>query len=93
VLQVAPEPVQLPEHERVAGLQRLEAGEEAGPGVIAAGGKVLVNALGPDAGGEQGVALRRERLAAVALRDSGVADENGRGITRKERAQGATWRS
>ena len=55
--------------------------------------QVLVDAFGPDTGGKQEVALRCEHLAAVALGKPHVADEHGRRIIRKERAQSATWRS
>ena len=91
--QVASEPIEFPQHERVAGLQRLEAGEEARAGVVPAGGEILVDALGVNAGGEQRVALGSQRLGAVALRDPDIADEHGRRTTRKEPGKGASWRS
>jgi len=71
------------QYERVAGLQRLEAGLQAGPGIVAAGGDVVVDALGFDAGLEHHIALRGERLAAIALGHPDVADEHGRGATRE----------
>jgi hypothetical protein len=52
MLQVSPEPVQFPEHERVAGLQRLEAGGETRTGVMAPGGEILVDPTGFHAGAE-----------------------------------------
>ncbi len=88
--QVAPQPIQLPQHERVAGLQSFEAGLQAGPGVVPAGGEVLVDAPRFDAGLNHRVALRGERLATVALGDADVADEHGRGTTKKDGCQGAT---
>jgi hypothetical protein len=63
------------------------------PRIVPARGKVLVDALWRDAGLEHRIALRGERLAAIALRDPDVADEHGRKITRKEPSQGGTWRS
>src|SRR5208337_85596 len=36
VTQVAPEPVELPEHQRVAGLDRLQAGCQSRAGIVAA---------------------------------------------------------
>src|SRR5271165_1551909 len=46
--------------------------------------------VGLNADGEQRVALGRERLAAVALGDSDVADEHGSATARKDSGQGAT---
>ena len=76
VAQVAPEPVELPRHQHVALPQRLEAGGEPRPVVALAGGQVLVEVLGLDPGGEQGVALQVEQLAAVGLRDAHVAEQH-----------------
>jgi len=90
VLEVASEPVQPPQHERVAGLQRLEAGCQAGARVVPAGGKILVGALWLDTGLEHRIALGSERLRTIAFRDPDVADEHGRKITRKEPGQGAS---
>ena len=63
-----------------------------GPGIMAAGSEVLVNPIGFDTGANQRVTLRRQRLAAVALRDACVADEHGRETARKDGWQGATLR-
>ena len=70
-------PSRFPEHERVAGLERLEASGKTRTRVVPAGGEVLVNPFRLDAGGEQGVTLRRQGLAAVAFRDPDVADKHG----------------
>ena len=76
---IAPEPIELPHHERVALAQRLQAGGEAWPLVLRAGCRVAVDVPLGDAGGEQGVALQVEHLRAVGFRDAHVADE-GRGL-------------
>lgn len=68
VPQITAKPVEFPQHQRVAGLDRLETGSKAGPVVTAARGQVLVDAGGIDAGGEHRVPLRRERLAAGTSR-------------------------
>ena len=44
--------------------------------VALAGGEVLVEVIGADAGGEQRVALQVEDLRAVRLRDARVADQH-----------------
>ena len=59
--QVAAEPVELPEHERVAGLDRLETGSKARAVVAAARSQILVDAGGIDAGSEHRVPLRLKR--------------------------------
>jgi len=65
VTQVAAQSVKLPEHQRVARLDRLQAGGQAGTGVVATGCQILVNASGVDASGQQGITLWRQRLGAV----------------------------
>ncbi len=90
MLEVAPEPVQPPQHERVARLQRLEAGDQAGTCIMPAGGKVLVNAFGLNSSSQQRITLGSERLRTIALRNPDVADEHGRRTTRKEPGQGAS---
>ena len=88
---VAAEAIELPEHQGVAGLEGLQACQQAGPGVVSAGCEILVDALLCNAGGEHCVALRGERLAAVALRNPDVADQHGRSdAVRKDSAQPAT---
>ena len=76
VAQVAAEPVELPRDQDVAPPQRLEAGGEPGPVVALAGGQVLVEVAGLDAGGEQGVPLQVQDLRAVGLRDAHVAEQH-----------------
>lgn len=65
VVQVAAEAVELPDDERVALTERLEARGEARPVVAAAGGTVFVQPANGDAGGKQRVALQLEGLRAV----------------------------
>ncbi len=75
--QVAAESVKFPRHQRVAQPQRLETRLQTRPIVALAGGLVLVEVSGFDAGGEQRIALQVERLAAIGLRDVHVADQHG----------------
>jgi hypothetical protein len=69
VPEIPAEAVELPDHERIAFPQRLQAGRQAGSIVAAAGGEVLVEVLRPDAGGEQGIPLQVQHLGPVRLRD------------------------
>jgi len=62
VTQIATEPVELPDDERVAWLERLQAGGEARPDIMATRGHILIDAGWIDAGREQRVALRLQRL-------------------------------
>lgn len=66
----------------------LEAGGESGAGVVPARGEILVDAIGFDTGLEHGVALRCQRLAAVALRGPDVVDEHGRETVGKKQLPG-----
>src|ERR1019366_3035800 len=68
--QVAPEPVELPDDERVALAQRLETRREAGPIVASAGGGVFVDVLRLDPCGKQCVPLQVGDLASVRLADA-----------------------
>src|SRR6202040_1441246 len=52
VAEIAPEPIELPHHERVAFAQRLTPSGEAGPLVLRAGRRVAVDVPFGDAGGE-----------------------------------------
>ena len=63
-------------HKRVAGLERLEACRQAGAIVPAARGQVLIDPGGINTGGKHRVALRHQRLGAVGLRDTDVADQH-----------------
>ena len=65
--QVASEPIELPEHQRVAGLDRLQTGGQPRAGIVATGCQVLVDASGVYAGRQHRVPLRRQRLGAVRL--------------------------
>jgi hypothetical protein len=76
VTQVAPQPVELPEHQRVAGLHRLQAGNQPGAGIVTAGRLVLVDTGGIDPGRQHCVPLRRQGLGAVRLGHADVADQH-----------------
>jgi hypothetical protein len=65
VAQVAPKPIELPEHQRVAGLDRLQTNDQPRAGIVATGCRVLVDADGIDAGRQHRVPLRRQCLGAV----------------------------
>jgi hypothetical protein len=49
VAQVAPKPIEFPEHQRVAGLDRLQASGQPGAGVMAPGCKILIDTAGVNA--------------------------------------------
>jgi hypothetical protein len=76
MLQVPAEPVELPDDKGIAGLERFQAGGQTGAVVVPAGGEILVDAVGFDAGSQQSVTLWRQGLAAVAFRDPDVADQH-----------------
>src|SRR4051794_396661 len=73
--QVAVEPVEFPRHQRISLPQRFETRLQTRPIIALAGRLVLVEVSRFDAGGEQRVTLQIERLAAVGLRDTHVADQ------------------
>ena len=74
--EVAAQAVELPDDEHVVRPQRTQAVVESRPVVAAAGGAVVVDVVGVDALGPQGVALQVQRLGAIRLRDAGVADQH-----------------
>ena len=74
VSKIAPQAIQFPEDERVTGLKRLEAGDQARTRVIAHCSQVFIDALGVDARNKQCIALRSYRLGAIGLRYPGVTD-------------------
>jgi hypothetical protein len=76
VVEVAAEPVELPDDERVAVAQRLEAGGETGTIVAIPGGAVVVELDCVDAGGEQRIALQVGGLGSVCFGHSHVADQH-----------------
>ena len=76
VTQIAPELVELPEDQRVAGLDRLQAGGQPRAGIVAARRQVLLDAGGIDAGRQHRVPLRRQRLGAVRLGDTDIANQH-----------------
>src|SRR5262249_53760265 len=76
VAQIAPQAIKLPDDQRVALAQRLEAGLQAGPVVLLARGAILVEVLGLDAGGCECVTVQVEHLRTVRLRHAHVADEH-----------------
>jgi hypothetical protein len=58
VAQVATEPIQFPNHERITASQRLEARVETRPVVAPAGSRILIDVLGPYASRDQRIALQ-----------------------------------
>jgi hypothetical protein len=78
VAEVAAEPVELPDDERVAPAQRLEAGGEPGPVVAPARREVLVEVRGIDPGGDERVALEVRDLGPVRLGHPHVPDQHER---------------
>jgi hypothetical protein len=74
---VAAEPIELPHDQRVAIPERLQAGGgQPGPVVPAAGGLVVVQMSGADAGRVQRVALQLGGLGSVRFGDAHVADQH-----------------
>jgi len=71
LVQIPAEPVQLPHNQPIALPQRLQAGGEPGPVVVAPRRVVLVELGGIDTGGEQGVALQSVTLQGDSLRAVG----------------------
>jgi hypothetical protein len=76
VVQVAAEPVELPDDERVAIAERLQACGETGAVIGAARGVVVVEVRGVDAGREQSVALEFDGLGSVGFGNAHVPDEH-----------------
>ena len=74
MVQVASEPVELPDHQGVAQAQRLETGRQARAVILLARGAVLVDGLSCHAGFRQGVILEIQVLCVPGLGDAGVAD-------------------
>ena len=70
VVQVSAEPVELPDHERVAVAKRFQALGQARAVIAPPGRPVFVEALILDAGRQEGVSLRVGGLAAVRFRDT-----------------------
>lgn len=73
VMQVPPEAVELPHHQRIALAQRLEAGVEARAAVLLARGAVLVDRVLGHAGPGQGMILEIKVLASPSCFDKKVA--------------------
>jgi hypothetical protein len=86
-------PVKPPQRDHPTDPDALQAGGEPGPVVSPPGGEVLVNTIGRNAGSDEGVALRRQGLAAVTPRHAHIADPHGGtpGV-RKAIGEGATLR-
>ena len=76
VAQVPPQAVKLPDEQRIALTERLEAGLKSGPVVALPGGLILIEVPCRDAGGDERIALQVEDLGAVRLGDAHVADEH-----------------
>ena len=76
MLEVLAKPVKLPDDEDVAGLDGLETGNKARVVVVPEGRKILGEAVEVTPSGKQSVALWRQGLAAVALREQDVTDKH-----------------
>jgi hypothetical protein len=74
MLEVAPQSIDLPNDERIALAQSLQAGGEGRAVVVLARGPVIVEVVRIDAGRDQRVALQVEPLAAVGFGDAGVSN-------------------
>jgi hypothetical protein len=76
MLKVLAKPVKLPDDEDVAGLDSLETSNKARVIVVPEGREILVDAVEVPPSGKQSVALWRQGLAAVALREQDVTDKH-----------------
>src|SRR5690242_4885599 len=76
--QGAPEAVELPDDQAVAGTQEGQRRGEAGTIIAAAAGVILEQVPCIDAGGEQSVALQIQHLPVAVGRDAHVADQHVR---------------
>jgi hypothetical protein len=65
--QIPSKPIELPNHQAVAGAKRLEVSGEAWSVVRPSRSAILIDAVRIDLGGDEGVALQVEHLAAVGL--------------------------
>jgi hypothetical protein len=74
--QRASEPIELPHHERIARLEGFQARGQPGPRVLPPRGVILIEPLGRDPGGEEGIALEIEALGAIAFGDPHVAKKH-----------------
>lgn len=72
-VKVAPEPVEFPDDEGVAVPERFQARGESGAIIVAAGGVVVVEVGGIDAGGQERVVLEFDGLGSVCFGDAHVA--------------------
>ena len=84
-----------PEDQRVAGLDRLQAGGQPKAAIMTARCQVLVDAGRVDAGRQHCVPLRRQRLGTVRLGDTDIANQH-RGTGRasgKKKPTLQAWRS
>ena len=75
--ETAAEPIEFPDHKRVAGAQRFETVLQAGAVVELAACGVAVDVAFGDAGRDERVPLQVENLGAVGFRDAHVANEMG----------------
>jgi hypothetical protein len=76
MVEVSAEPVQLPDDERIAFTQTLQASLKTWTIVAAPRGKVLIEPRGLNARGGKGVALQVENLRAIRLGDAHVANQH-----------------
>src|SRR5512135_2674437 len=76
VAEVPAQPVELPDDQRVALAQRLQARRQAGAIVATAGRRVLIDVPAVNTRGEQGVPLQVGHLAAVRLAHPHIPDEH-----------------
>src|SRR5688572_22788285 len=76
--QRAAEPVELPHHQHIAGLDKSERLGQARPAVFGTGRAVLKYVAHIDTGGHQRVTLQVGGLAIIGGRDAHVADEHVR---------------
>jgi hypothetical protein len=67
VAQIPAKPIELPNHQAVAGSKRLETGGEAWSVVKPSRSAIFIGAVRIDLGGDEGVALQVEHLAVVDL--------------------------
>jgi hypothetical protein len=76
VLEIPTQAVELPDHQRISGLQGLQAGRQPWPIILAPGCEILVHPIRAYAGPLQCIALQIQNLTAITLRYADVSNQH-----------------
>ena len=79
VTKIAPESVELPDHQGVTGAECLETVLQSWPVVLFAAGSVTIYITGRYPGGMKRIGLKIERLRTISFRDTHVAEKGREG--------------